>query len=135
MQTPVLEDNSKPRRNNNATPQAAATGSPFRKRKPGKALPPPAHSRSLLIRLAPAHTGMFRFLLEACDNLAYFTVLEKDTALLRLFYSPHCEKSVRRALDDIAQTLPLTVEDWPFPQEDAPQAPLPSTGDNNHAHQ
>lgn len=119
-QPEAAEDRKRNSNHNATTAHSAGKGGPFRKRKPGKALPAPAHSHFLLIRLAPAHTGMFRFLLEAYDNLAYFTVLEKDTALLRLIYSPHCEKSVRRALADIAQTIAMTVEEWPFPQgEDA----------------
>lgn len=89
-----------------------------RHRKPGKALPPPKYSRSLLARIAPADIALFRFLLESYDHLAYFTVLEKDTAILRIVYSPHCEKSVRRALDDMAQTVSFTLAEWPFPPLD-----------------
>ncbi|MDD6181359.1 MAG: DUF4911 domain-containing protein [Desulfovibrionaceae bacterium] len=97
----------------------------FRPRKPGPALPPPHFSRSLLIRLAPEQTGMFRFLLEAYDNLAYFTVLEKDTALLRLLFSPHDGQNVRRALDDMARSIPFRVEEWPFGEDDREEAPRP----------
>lgn len=87
-------------------------------RKPGPSLPPPAHSVSLLVRLSAKHTGMFRFLLEAYDNLAFFTVLEHKTALLRFIFSPHREREARAALDQIAQSLSLTVEEWPFPPLD-----------------
>lgn len=38
--------------------------------------------------MAPQDTGLFRRLLEAYDNLAYFTVLETDTALLKLVFLP-----------------------------------------------
>ncbi|MBO4301360.1 MAG: DUF4911 domain-containing protein [Desulfovibrio sp.] len=78
------------------------------------AQPPPQRSCSLLVRLAPEHTAMFRFLLEAYGHMAYFTVLERHTALLRLIFSPHCEDGVREMLSQIAQSLPLSVCDWPF---------------------
>ena len=83
------------------------------RRKPAPALPPPTRSASLLVRIAPEHTGMFRFLLEAYDHVAYFTVLENKTALLRVIFSPHRERETREALKQIAQSLPLTVEEWP----------------------
>lgn len=53
-------------------------------------------------------------MLEAYDNLAYFTVLERRTALLKLVFSPQRERALRRALAEMTQSLPFTVEDWPF---------------------
>ena len=76
--------------------------------------PPPRHSARLLVRVAPADVALFRFLLEACDNLALFTVLERKTALLKVVFSPHAEDAVRAALAEIAASVPLSVEDWPF---------------------
>lgn len=84
------------------------------RRKPGPALLPPACSGRLLVRLAPERIALFRFLLEAYDNLAYFTVLESKTALVKLIFSPHRERAARRALDEMAQSLPFLVEEWPF---------------------
>ena len=78
--------------------------------------PPPRHSGRLLVRLAPGDVALFRFLLEACENLALFTVLERRTALLKVLFSPQQEDAVRAALAGIAQSVPLTVEDWPFPR-------------------
>ena len=83
------------------------------RRKPAPALPPPARSGSLLVRIAPEQTGLFRFLLEAYEHVAYFTVLENKTALLRVIFSPHREREARQALHQMAQSLPFTVEDWP----------------------
>jgi hypothetical protein len=99
-------------------PSATPVTEPPALRKPRKAapaLPPPLHSASLLVRLTPEHTGLFRFLLEAYEHMAFFTVLEHKTALLRLIFSPHREREVREALAQIAQSLPLSVEEWPFP--------------------
>ena len=83
------------------------------RRKPAPALPPPAGSGSLLVRIAPENTGLFRFLLEAYDHVAYFTVLENRTALLRIIFSPHRERETREALKQMAQSLPFSVEEWP----------------------
>ena len=83
------------------------------RRKPAPTLPPPTRSASLLVRIAPENTGMFRFLLEAYDHVAYFTVLENKTALLRVIFSPHRQREAREALQQMAQSLPFTVEEWP----------------------
>lgn len=75
---------------------------------------PPRRSGRLLVRLAPSDVAIFRFLLEAHDNLALFTTLERRGALLKVMFSPQQEKAVRGALAEIGESLPLTVEDWPF---------------------
>ena len=74
----------------------------------------PRHSGRLLVRLAPKDVALFRFLLEAYENLAFFTTLERRTALLKVMYSPQQEKAVRGALAEIGESVPLTVVDWPF---------------------
>lgn len=48
-----------------------------RPRKPSPPLPPPSASSRLYARIAPRHIAMFRFLLEAQDNLGYMTVLDR----------------------------------------------------------
>lgn len=68
----------------------------------------------MLARMNPEHIAMFRFLLEARDNLALFTVLEKRPALLKIIFSPNQEKEVRDALEEIGQSIPLSVEEWPL---------------------
>lgn len=93
-----------------------STHSSSKRRKPrplGPPLPAPARSALLLVRVPPAQVGMFRFLLEGYDNLAYFTVLERQTALLKLVFSPHREYYVRAALMQMAESMPLYVEEWP----------------------
>ena len=97
------------------TPPAAAQVPALRKRrKPAPALAAPELSGRLLVRLAPRHTALFRFLLEAYDHTAYFTVLEPKTALLKIVFSPHLEKETRTALAEMARSLPFSVEEWPF---------------------
>ena len=82
-------------------------------RKPGPALPAPRSSLRFLVRLTPRDVAMFRFLLEAYDNLAYFTVLDAGETLLSVVCSPQQEDAVRRALEDMGEQLPLRYEPWP----------------------
>lgn len=56
---------------------------------------------------------MFRFLLESYENLAGFTVLDRQQALIKVFFSPHQEQEVHALLEAIAQTVPLSVAPWP----------------------
>ena len=80
---------------------------------------PPRRSGRLLVRLAPADVALFRFLLEAYENLAFFTVLERKGALLKVVFSPQQEDAVRAALAAIGASVPLAVQDWPFPGPEA----------------
>ena len=84
-----------------------------RSRKVGPPLPAPRFSGRLLVRVHPSQVGMFRFLLEAYEHVAYFTVLNKYEALLKIVFSPHREKAARAALDEIAHSLPLEIRPWP----------------------
>ena len=91
--------------------------SPCRKkrRKVGRALPAPGDSLRFLVRLTPKDVGFFRFLLEAHDNLAYFTVLDPREALLVLVCSPHQEQGVLACLDAMEQSLDLSYSPWILP--------------------
>lgn len=60
--------------------------------------------------MPPANIAMFRFLLEAKDNLAQFTVLERKTALLKIFFPPDNYWAAQRFLDEIAVELNLMRE-------------------------
>lgn len=84
-----------------------------RVRKIGPPLPPPRLSGRLLVRVAPSQVGMFRFLLEAYEHVAYFTVLNKYEALLKIVFSPHREYAARQALKEIGWSLPIDVVEWP----------------------
>lgn len=80
-----------------------------RRRRIGAPLPAAQKSAYLFVQLPPTHVAMFRFLLEAYENVAYFTVLNRYSALLKIVFSPHREKATRQALADIAESLPLSV--------------------------
>ncbi|CAK7021937.1 MAG: hypothetical protein DESF_00907 [Desulfovibrio sp.] len=85
-----------------------------KRRRTAPALPPPEYSGRLLVRLAPQHTALFRFLLEAYDHTAYFTVIEPKTALLKIIFSPHLEKETRLLLAEMSASLPFEQLEWPF---------------------
>lgn len=69
----------------------------------------------LLARLAPEDVAMFRFLLEAYDNLALFTVLERRPVLLKLMFAQQSRPEVLRVLLEISAAIPsLSWEDWPL---------------------
>lgn len=70
-------------------------------------------SKKILLRVSPQHMTLFRFLLEAYDNLAHFTVLDKEQALLKVFFSLHQEQDVYTALKDINDALPIIIYPWP----------------------
>lgn len=67
----------------------------------------------LLVRLSPDQVGMFRFLLEARDNLAVFTALDRQEALLKLMFAPENRQAVIQALSEINEDIPLEWTDWP----------------------
>jgi hypothetical protein len=68
--------------------------------------------------------GLFRRLLEAYDNLAYFTALETDTALFKLVFSPHMAAETHAALAAIARSVPFAAQPWPL----ANGGPAPAAG-------
>lgn len=71
-------------------------------------------SGKLLIKIRSRDIAMFRFLLESYDNEALFSVLEKNPPLLKLMFAPGNIANIRRILAEIAQTIPLQVEEWPL---------------------
>lgn len=75
----------------------------------GPPLPPPRTSGRIVVELEPARVGMFRFLLEAYENVAYFTVLDKQIARLAVIFSPHRERATRHVLEEIGQSLHIRI--------------------------
>ena len=71
-------------------------------------------SALLLLRMHPSQVGMFRFLLEAHGHTGFFTVLEKQTALVKFGYAQEMEQQVAKVLKEIATTVPFTCEPWPM---------------------
>ncbi len=70
----------------------------------------PAHESSVLyLELAPKHMAMFRFLLEAYDNVAMFTVLDPKKTLLKLIFSPHDRKYIHEILISMQSKVPFVI--------------------------
>lgn len=77
---------------------------------------PAQQSDFVLARLAPADVAMFRFLLEAYENLAFFTVLERHPALLKISFSQESRGEVERVLNRIRADI--NFEWWRCPGMD-----------------
>lgn len=87
----------------------AAVPPPSLRRRRDRSVPlPPAHeSAALYLRLPAEQTALFRFLLEAYENVAYFTVLDRKQALIKYIFSPHMREQAEAALAAIARSVPL----------------------------
>ncbi|MBQ7456849.1 MAG: DUF4911 domain-containing protein [Desulfovibrio sp.] len=65
------------------------------------------------IRLAPQDIGLFRFLLEAYENVGYFTVVDRVCGWLKISTTPSMEETMRRVLAEIAHTVVIEAVFWP----------------------
>jgi len=72
-------------------------------------LPAPRFSSCLYVRLAPRDVAMFRFLLEAEDNLAYSSTVDRWSCALRVTFSPHQEQAVRKYLETMRDCVPFEI--------------------------
>jgi len=66
----------------------------------------------VLVRIDPHFIAMFKFLLEGYDNIAYFTVLERHSAILKISFSPSHEQRLRHILREINDSVSFTVSEW-----------------------
>lgn len=65
----------------------------------------PHTSRRIYLRMAPADIAFFKFNLEACDNLAYLSIVDKHAAVLQLVYTPGSGREVRQFLDSMRNAV------------------------------
>ncbi|MDC0336207.1 DUF4911 domain-containing protein [Pseudodesulfovibrio sp.] len=81
------------------------------RRKPRKRIcpPPPTRSERMYIRIDPAKIGLFRFLLEANDNLGIFTVANKFKGILQLRFSPHQKREMKQFLKGVGSEMEVEV--------------------------
>lgn len=77
--------------------------------RPGRRYPAPKRSARLYVYLDPSRVHLFRFFLEAQDNLGIMTVVDRWRAALLVRFSPHQEKAMREFLADVNESLPFTV--------------------------
>ena len=80
-----------------------------RKRKRPPLAPAPRFSSRLYIRLEQSQTRLFRYLLEAYDNLAYSSVVDRKACILKLVYSPQQEREFLSCLGEMSQSLPFEI--------------------------
>ena len=80
--------------------------SPSRRRPRKRILPPPPErSARIYVRVDPAKIALFRFLLEANDNLGIFTVVNKFDGVLLLRFSPHQKREMDQFLRQAATEM------------------------------
>lgn len=70
---------------------------------------PERYSANLIIMLRPSDIAMFRFLLEAYENLAFFTVLDKRQAIIKLIFAGESKNEVMKVLEIIKKSVPLEI--------------------------
>lgn len=63
-------------------------------------------SGRLYVRLLPRHVALLKFLLEAEDNLALPTVVDRFAAVVRLAYAPQAAARVEAFVRDLAVMCP-----------------------------
>ena len=86
----------------------------------GRTYSAPERSARLYVYIDSSRVHMFRFLLEAQDNLGIMTVVDRWRAALLLRFSPHQQKEVREFLEAAGQSLPFSVVR--VPESNAPPA-------------
>jgi hypothetical protein len=63
-------------------------------------------SGRLYVRLASKHVALLKFLLEAEDNLALPTVVDRFAAVVRLVYAPEAAERVEGFVRDLTAACP-----------------------------
>jgi hypothetical protein len=74
---------------------------------------PAAFSSRIYVRLAPADTRLFRYLLEACDNLAYTTVIDRKGCILKVVFPPALNQELYTTLHAMRRTCPFALLEVP----------------------
>ena len=80
-----------------------------RKVRRGRVHPAPERSSRVYIYINPSQVHLFRFYLEAHDNLGIMTVVDRWRAALMLRYSPYEEKRIAAFLTALPESLSLSV--------------------------
>ena len=72
-------------------------------------LPPPTYSARCYIKVNTSQTRLFRYLLEGYDNLAYTSVVDRRSCILKIVYSPQQQLLLSEALNEMQHTLPFEI--------------------------
>ena len=67
---------------------------------------PPDTSARIYVRLESRHIALLKFLLEAEDNLALPTVVDRFAAVVRLIFSPEAAPRVEAFVSDLTAVCP-----------------------------
>jgi len=66
-------------------------------------------SRRIYVQLKRQDIALFKFLLEAMDNLAYMTVVDKYRAVVQLVHAPDSEPEINAFLTAAGREMDLHV--------------------------
>ncbi len=95
--------------NESALPKAKG-----RRQHKGRFFPPPEWSGRLYVQIDSSMVHMFRYFLEAEDNLGIMTVVDRWRATLLVRFSPHQEKEIRQFLQAMQESIEFKVLDLNF---------------------
>jgi len=73
----------------------------------------PRWSSRVYVKLEQRHIALFKFLLEAHGHLGFMSVADRHAAVLKVSYSPDCQREMREFLDEAREALPLEVVTLP----------------------
>ncbi|MFO8030968.1 MAG: DUF4911 domain-containing protein [Desulfohalobiaceae bacterium] len=80
---------------------------------------PPCWSQRIYLELAKKDIAYFRFLLESQDNLAYMSVVDRYTPVLKLTFTPGQSTEVEEFLDSLRTELSFKLLPKPgLPREE-----------------
>lgn len=88
-------------------PQPVPLSKKKRRTRKRVALPPPTRSARLYLYIDPSKVHLFRYLLEAEDNLGIMTVVDRWRAALMVRFSPHQERRMRQFLEEARVSVPF----------------------------
>ncbi len=82
-----------------------------KRRKFGKKKPEPApeYSSVLYVQMEPQEVRLFRYLLEARDNLAYTSVIDRWASVLKLVFSPQQKEELIEHLSDMQASVNFKI--------------------------
>ena len=78
-----------------------------RRRKKGSLFQAPRRSSRVYLYIDPSKVHLFRYFLEAEDNLGLMTVVDRWRAALLVRFSPHQEHRLLEVLEEIRESLPF----------------------------
>lgn len=78
-----------------------------RRKRKARVLPAPCRSARVYLYIDPSKVHLFRYLLEAEDNLGIMTVVDRWRAALMVRCSPHQEEALLRFLEEARPTVPF----------------------------